>query len=206
MLSRACWQTCEEHRLERIFLPSIGNLLFAPLLALLAAFQHFAFLPTTLLWQTGDLPNIRVHGVPAIFCTQYFLELSVLLCELSIDRITILFSNHLDFLCIELSTLHMPCFAMLDAVRQRSSRVLECKLPDAFDGSKKLCGRFPQSFRVYWRMCDYPSVLASIFSIATISGLLKILSSTSELSPACCTCSSTALSCASGTIFTPFPP
>ena len=26
---------------------------------------------------------------------------------------------------------------MLDAVRQRSSRVLECKLPDAFDGSKK---------------------------------------------------------------------
>ena len=97
-------------------------------------------------------------------------------------------------------------FAMLDAVRQRSSCVLACKPPAAFDGSKKLCGRFPQSFRVYWRMRDYPSVLASIFSIATISGLLKILSSTSELSPACCTCSSTALSCASGTIFTPFPP
>lgn len=135
-----------------------------------------------------------------------FLELSVLFCEFSIDRITILFSNQLDFLCIELSTLLMPCFAMLDAVRQRSSCVLACKLPAAFDGSKKLCGRFSQSFRVYWRMCDYPSVLASIFSIATISGLLKILSSTSELSPACCTCSSTALSCASGTIFTPFPP
>lgn len=144
MFSRASCQTREEHRLERFFLP--GNLLFAPLLALLAAFQHFAFLPTTLLWQTGDLPNIRVHGVPAIFCTQYFLELSVLLCELSIDRITILFSNHLDFLCIELSTLLMPCFAMLDAVRQRSSRVLACKRPAAFDGSKKLCGRFSQSF------------------------------------------------------------
>jgi hypothetical protein len=57
------------------FLP--GNLLFAPLLALLAASQHFAFLPTTLLWQTGDLPNIRVHGVPAIFCAPYFLALSV---------------------------------------------------------------------------------------------------------------------------------
>jgi hypothetical protein len=52
------------------FLP--GNLLFAPLLALLAASQHFAFLPTTLLWQTGDLPNIRVHGVPAIFCAPHF--------------------------------------------------------------------------------------------------------------------------------------
>ena len=164
------------------------------------------FLPTPLFWQTGDLPNIRVRSVSAIFCIPHFLELSVLFCEFSIDRITILFSNHLDFLCIELSTLLMPCFAMLDAVRQRSSRVLACKRPAAFDGSKKLCGRFPQSFRVYWRMRDYPSVLASIFSIATISGLLKILSSTSELSPACCTCSSTALSCASGTIFTPFPP
>ena len=141
-----------------------------------------------------------------LFFTYDFLELSVLLCELSIDRITILFSNHLDFLCIELSTLHMPCFAMLDAVRQRSSRVLACKPPAAFNGSKKLCGRFPQSFRVYWRMCDYPSVLASIFSIATISGLLKILSSTSELSPACCACSSTALSCCFCSIFTPFPP
>lgn len=164
------------------------------------------FLPTPLFWQTGDLPNIRVRSVSAIFCIPHFLELSVLFCEFSIDRITILFSNHLDFLCIELSTLLMPCFAMLGAVRQRSSRVLECKLPDAFDGSKKLCGRFPQSFRVYWGVRDYPSVLASIFSIATISGLLKILSSTSELSPACCACSSTALSCASGTIFTPFPP
>ena len=135
-----------------------------------------------------------------------FLTLSVCLCGFSIDKITIFFSNRLDFLCIELSTLLMPCFAMLDAVRQRSSCVLACKPPAAFDGSKKLCGRFPQSFRVYWGVRDYPSVLASIFSIATISGLLKILSSTSELSPACCTCSSTALSCASGTIFTPFPP
>lgn len=164
------------------------------------------FLPTPLFWQTGDLPNIRVRSVSAIFCAPHFLELSVWLCGFSIDKITIFFSNRLDFLCIELSILLMPCFDMLGAVRQRSSRVLACKLPDAFDGSKKLCGRFPQSFRVYWRMCDYPSVLASIFSIATISGLLKILSSTSELSPACCTCSSTALSCASGTIFTPFPP
>ena len=85
------------------------------------------------------------------------------------DKITIFFSNRDDFLCIELSTLPMPCFAMLDAVRQRSSRVLECKLPDAFDGSKKLCGRFSQSFRVYGSVRDYPSVLASIFSIATIS-------------------------------------
>ena len=66
------------------------------------------------------------------------------------DKITIFFSNRDDFLCIELSILLMPCFAMLGAVRQRSSRVLACKLPDAFDGSKKLCGRFPQSFRVYW--------------------------------------------------------
>ena len=204
MFSRASCQTREEHRLERFFLP--GNLLFAPLQALLAAFQYFAFLPTTLFWQTGDLPNIRVRSVSAIFCAPYFLALSVCLYGFAIDKITIFFSNRLDFLCIELSTLLMPCFAMLGAVRQRRSRVLECKLPDAFDGSKKLCGRFPQSFRVYWRMCDYPSVLASIFSIATISGLLKILSSTSELSPACCTCSSTALSCASGTIFTPFPP
>jgi hypothetical protein len=77
MLSRACWQTCEEHRLERIFLPSIGNLLFAPLLALLAAFQHFAFLPAPLFWQTGDLPNIRVRSVSAIFCAPHFLALSV---------------------------------------------------------------------------------------------------------------------------------
>ena len=73
----ACWQTCEEHRLERVFLPSIGNPLFAPLLALLAASQHFAFLPTPLFWQTGDLPNIRVHSVSAIFCAPYFLALSV---------------------------------------------------------------------------------------------------------------------------------
>jgi len=55
MFSRASCQTREEHRLERFFLP--GNLLFAPLLALLAASQHFAFLPTPLFWQTGDLPN-----------------------------------------------------------------------------------------------------------------------------------------------------
>ena len=47
MFSRACWQTCEEHRLERIFLPSIGNPLFAPLLALLAAFQQLAFFANT---------------------------------------------------------------------------------------------------------------------------------------------------------------
>ena len=66
------------------FLP--GNLLFAPLLALLAASQHFAFLPTTLLWQTGDLPNIRVHSVSAIFCAPYFLALSVWLCGFSIDK------------------------------------------------------------------------------------------------------------------------
>ena len=111
MFSRASCQTREEHRLERIFLPSIGNLLFAPLLALLAAFQHFAFLPTTLFWQTGDLPNIRVHGVSAIFCTPYFLALSVWLCGFSIDKMTMLFSNRDDFLCIELSTLLMPCFA-----------------------------------------------------------------------------------------------
>jgi hypothetical protein len=43
----ACWQTREEHRLERIFLPSIGNLLFAPLLALLAAFHQLAFFANT---------------------------------------------------------------------------------------------------------------------------------------------------------------
>ena len=49
----ACWQTCEEHRLERIFLPSIGNLLFAPLLALLAAFQHFAFFANTAVLANG---------------------------------------------------------------------------------------------------------------------------------------------------------
>jgi len=55
MFSRASCQTREEHRLESFFLP--GNLLFAPLLALLAASQHFAFLPTPLFWQTGDLPN-----------------------------------------------------------------------------------------------------------------------------------------------------
>jgi hypothetical protein len=59
------------------FFPSIGNLCFAPLLALMAVSQHFAFLPTTLLWQTGDLPNIRVRSVSAIFCAPYFLTLSV---------------------------------------------------------------------------------------------------------------------------------
>jgi len=31
----------------KIFLPSIGNLLFAPLLVMLAAFQHFAFFANT---------------------------------------------------------------------------------------------------------------------------------------------------------------
>jgi len=45
MFSRASCQTREEHRLERFFLP--GNLLFASLLALLAAFQHFAFFANT---------------------------------------------------------------------------------------------------------------------------------------------------------------
>jgi hypothetical protein len=57
------------------FLLSIGNRRFAPLLALLAAFQHFAFLPTTLLWQTGDLPNISVRTVPAIFYAPHFYTL-----------------------------------------------------------------------------------------------------------------------------------
>ena len=53
MFSRASCQTREEHRLERIFLPSIGNLLFAPLLALLAAFQHFAFFANTAVLANG---------------------------------------------------------------------------------------------------------------------------------------------------------
>jgi len=34
-------------------------------------------LPTPLFWQTGDLPNIRVRSVSAIFCAPYFLALSV---------------------------------------------------------------------------------------------------------------------------------
>ena len=38
MFSRASCQTREEHRLERVFLPSIGNLLFAQLLVMLATF------------------------------------------------------------------------------------------------------------------------------------------------------------------------
>ena len=53
MFSRASCQTREGHRLERIFLPSIGNLLFAPLLALLAAFQHFAFFANTAVLANG---------------------------------------------------------------------------------------------------------------------------------------------------------
>ena len=117
-----------------------------------------------------------------------------------------IFCNILLFAALSVTIILAHRCAVVDDVRQKDDCVLGRKPPAAFDGSKKLCGRFPQSFRVYWRMRDYPSVLASIFSIATISGLLKILSSTSELSPACCTCSSTALSCASGTIFTPFPP
>lgn len=51
MLSRVCCQTREEHRLERFFLP--GNLLFAPLLALLAASQHFAFFANTAVLANG---------------------------------------------------------------------------------------------------------------------------------------------------------
>ncbi len=53
MLVCACWQTHEGHQLERIFLPSIGNLLFAPLLALLTAFQHFAFFANTAVLANG---------------------------------------------------------------------------------------------------------------------------------------------------------
>ena len=44
------------------------------------------FLPTPLFWQTGDLPNIRVRSVSAIFCASYFLALSVCLCGFSIDK------------------------------------------------------------------------------------------------------------------------
>jgi hypothetical protein len=51
MFSRASCQTREEHRLERFFLP--GNLLFAPLLALLAASQHFAFFANTAVLANG---------------------------------------------------------------------------------------------------------------------------------------------------------
>jgi len=51
MFSRASCQTREEHRLERFFLP--GNLLFAPLLALLAVFQHFAFFANTAVLANG---------------------------------------------------------------------------------------------------------------------------------------------------------
>lgn len=119
---------------------------------------------------------------------------------------TIFLSNILLFAALSVTIILAHRCAVVDDVRQKDDCVLGRKPPAAFDGSKKLCGRFPQSFRVYWRMRDYPSVLASIFSIATISGLLKILSSTSELSPACCACSSTALSCGSGMICTPFPP
>ena len=53
MLVCACWQAREESQLERIFLHSIGNLLFAPLLALLAASQHFAFFANTAVLANG---------------------------------------------------------------------------------------------------------------------------------------------------------
>ena len=91
MLSRVCWQTRKEHRLERIFcfLLEIDVLLHCWRCWQLSNISPF--LPTPLFWQTGDLPNIRVHTVSAIFCAPYFLELSVWLCGFSIDKITIFF-------------------------------------------------------------------------------------------------------------------
>ena len=71
------------------------------------------FLPTPLFWQTDDLPNIRVRSVSAIFCAPHFLALSVWWDGFSTGKITMFFSNRLDFLCIELSTLLMPCFAII---------------------------------------------------------------------------------------------
>lgn len=95
MLSRVCWQTRKEHRLERIFcfLLEIDVLLHCWRCWQLSDISPF--LPTPLFWQTGDLPNISVRTVPAIFYAPYFLALSVWLCGFSIDKITILFSNTL---------------------------------------------------------------------------------------------------------------
>ena len=74
MLSRVCWQTRKEHRLERIFcfLLEIDVLLHCWRCWQLSDISPF--LPTPLFWPTGDLPNIRVHSVSAIFCAPYFLE------------------------------------------------------------------------------------------------------------------------------------
>jgi hypothetical protein len=75
MLSRVCWQTRKEHRLERIFcfLLEIDVLLHCWRCWQLSDISPF--LPTPLFWQTGDLPNISVRTVPAIFYAPHFYTL-----------------------------------------------------------------------------------------------------------------------------------
>ena len=75
ILSRACWQTHEGHQLERIFC------LLLAICFLLCCWRCWQlsnispFLPAPLFWQTGDLPNISVRTVPAIFYASHFYTL-----------------------------------------------------------------------------------------------------------------------------------
>ena len=75
MFSRASCQTRKEHRLERIFcfLLEIDVLLHCWRCWQLSDISPF--LPTPLFWQTGDLPNISVRTVPAIFYAPHFYTL-----------------------------------------------------------------------------------------------------------------------------------
>ena len=86
MLLCACWQTHEEHRLERFFCLLL-EICFLPRCWWCWQLSNISpFLPAPLFWQTSDLPNIRVHSVSAIFCAPYFLALSVWLYGFSIDN------------------------------------------------------------------------------------------------------------------------